>query len=1040
MRANEMYAELHAASGFSFLEGASLPEDLVDRAAELGYPAVALCDRDGLHGAPRFYKAAKEAGIHPMVGSEISLENGRRLTVLVENRQGYQNLCRLLTSMHLRAPKGEGRASWSDIEEHAGGLVAFIANPLDVHSGGAHSRNIHARDGDRIFSIFGKQNTCVELQRHFRDGQEAGNQVLMDYAQRHGLPLVATNGVRYARQSGRCLFDALTCIRHKTTLDRAGPLLDSNAERYLKDPRVMTRLFRDVPRAVRNSLELSSRLQFTLEDLGYKFPRYPLPRGETPASCLKKITLEGARQRYRNSSLKKKAWRQLEHELRVIEKLELEGYFLIVWDISQFAKRNGILCQGRGSAANSAVCYALGITAVDPIEMDLLFERFLSEERGEWPDIDMDLPSGGQREKVIQYVYDRYGKHGAAMTAVVVSYREKSAIREIAQVLSFSKESLDRLSKSVHYADSSDDGRHIVEQIRMAGFDPSHARFQHLARLCWEIRNLPRHLSQHPGGLVICQGELNSIVPLENARMPHRRIVQWDKDDCADLGMIKVDLLGLGMMNALEECIAILRGRDVDFDLAHVPPDDKKTYGMIQRADTIGVFQIESRAQMATLPRMRPECFYDLVVQIAIIRPGPIAGDMAHPYLRRRMKREKVTYPHPSFVPVLERTLGVPLFQEQLLRMAMTAANFTGGEAEELRRAIGFKRASERMKAVDVKLRQGLHENGIRGAEEEKIVRAITSFALFGFPESHSASFALLAYASAYLKAHYPAAFLVALLNAQPMGFYRPATLVKDAQRHGIRVRPIDVAASGLRCTAGADDCIRIGLNYVSGLRVQAAECIVRQRAQRPFRSVDDFSRRTKLRKPELETLAKIGALNSLGENMHRRDALWQIEEAWRPRGPLLEQLDDGDEVSPLTPMTPMERLDADYRNTGFTTGPHPMHYQRPWLGKQGVIPATELAACSNGRRVKVAGMVIARQRPATAKGFVFLSLEDETGVSNIVVRPPIFQQHRVLWTSEPILLVSGVVQKQDGVIHVRARTARALEIGSATPDSRDFH
>ncbi|MDA0204808.1 MAG: error-prone DNA polymerase [Acidobacteria bacterium] len=1020
-----MYAELHAASAFSFLEGASLPEDLVGRAQELGYEAVALCDRDGVSGAPRFYQAAKAAGLHPIIGCEISMESERRLTVLVENRLGYQNLCRLLTRMHLSGPKGQGRARWDDVETYAGGLVALIDD---------------IRDGDRILSIFKPQNAYVELQRHFRDQQEAANQARLDFAGHHRLPLLAVNGVRYARQSSRQLFDALTCIRHKTTLDLAGRLLESNAERHLKSPVEMTRLFRDVPEAVQNSAELSRRLQFTLHDLGYQFPRYPLPPGEIATSYLRQITLQGAAERYRDKAHQKRAYRQIAHELNVIQKLQLEGYFLIVWDITQFAKRNNILCQGRGSAANSAVCYALGITAVDSVEMELLFERFLSEERGEWPDIDIDFPSGEKREMAIQYVYERYGKYGAAMTATVISYRDKSAVREIAKTLSFSEESIERLSKCIHYMDATDDGRHTGEQIRMAGFDPTQSRFQHLARLTHEIKNLPRHLSQHPGGMVICQGELDSVVPLENARMPDRRIVQWDKEDCADLGIVKVDLLGLGMLNALEECITIINSRGADFDIAHVPPNDEKTYQMIQAADTVGSFQIESRAQMATLPRMKPACFYDLVVQVAIIRPGPIAGDMAHPFLRRRLGREAVTYPHPSLIPVLKRTLGVPLFQEQLLRMVMIAASFTGGEAEELRRAIGFKRSVERMKLIEGKLRRGLHANGIQGEGQEKIVKAVTSFALFGFPESHSASFALIAYSSSYLKAHYPAAFYVSLLNAQPMGFYSPATLVQDAQRHGIRVKPIDVAVSDLRCRVETDERIRIGLNYVSGITTASAVRIVTQRAVRRFRSIDDFTRRTQLRKSELETLAKIGALNSLGEDVHRRDALWQVEKAWRSRGPLFQNLEEPHEPSPLNPMTPTERLDADYRGAGLTTGPHPLYYQRAQLNELGVVAAARLHALDNGRPVRVAGMVITRQRPMTAKGFVFLSLEDETGVSNVVVRPPMFQKHRSLWTSEPALLIDGVIQKQDGVIHIRAEDAMPLEMHNIAPASHDFH
>jgi len=1020
-----VYAELHAASAFSFLEGASLPEDLVAEAARLEYPAVALCDRDGVSGAPRFYKAAAAAGVKPIVGCDVSLYSGRRMTVLAENRRGYRNLCRLLTKVHLRADKGAGRARWDDFEAYAGGLVALVDD---------------LRDGERILSAFGRNNVYVELQRHFREEQERANQARIEFARKHRLPLLATNGVRYATEAQRPLFDALSCLRRKTTLDEAGRALEVNAERCFKERRSMARLFHDVPEAVWNSLELARRLDFTLKDLGYEFPRYPLPQGETPASFLRKMTLLGARERYRGSAFEEKAYRQIEHELNVIAKLELDGYFLIVWDIVQFARRNNILCQGRGSAANSAVCYALGITAVDPVAMELLFERFLSEERCDWPDIDIDLPSGEDREKAIQYVYRRYGKQGAAMTATVISYRDKSAVRDMAKVLSFSEDSIGRLSKCIHYMDEGDDDRRTRDQIRMAGFDPSQSRFRQLVALCREVRDLPHHLSQHPGGLVICQGELDNVVPLENARMPDRRIVQWDKEDCADLGIIKVDLLGLGMLSALKECVTLLSKRGVDFDIAHMPPNDEKTYRMIQAADTVGVFQIESRAQMATLPRMRPERFYDLVVQIAIIRPGPIAGKMAHPFLRRRMGREPVSYPHPSLEPLLKRTMGVPLFQEQLLRMAMVAANFTGGEAEELRRAIGFKRSAERMKPIELKLRRGLNQNGIVGEAEEEIVRAISSFALFGFPESHSASFALLAYASSYLKAHYPATFYVSLLNAQPMGFYSPATLVKDAQRHGIRVRPIDAAISEDRCTVETDECIRIGLNYVSGLSAERRERTLAERSRCPFRSIDDFTRRTRLPKSDLETLAKIGALNSLGDDVHRREALWQIEKAYRPRGPLLETLEEAPEPSPFSPMEPGERLAADYRGTSLTTGPHPMHYQRSWLREQGICSAADLENCVNGRSVQVAGVIITRQRPMTAKGFVFLSLEDETGVSNVVVRPQMFQETRALWTTEPALVVYGRVQKQDGVIHVRAENGRPLDMSATAPGSHDFH
>ena len=1127
-----MYIELHAATSFSFLEGASLPEDLVAEASRLGYSALAVCDRDGVYGAPRFHKAALAAGVRPLVGCEISLDpvgigtlagrgsepgrNTDRLTVLVENRRGYQNLCRLLTRMHLRSPKGEGRATWADLEQYAEGLVALTGD---------------LRHADPLQAIFGSKNLYIEIQRHFRREQEQANQFRIEYARRHGLPLLATNGVRYAKKSERALFDILTCIRQKTVLDRAGRLLDANAERYLKSPAEMARLFRDVPDAVLNTQELAARLGFTLKDLGYEFPHYPVPPGETEMSYLRQVTGQGARERYR--PYHERARRQIEHELRVIEKLKLPGYFLIVWDMIRFCRENKILAQGRGSAANSAVCYSLGITAVDPVGMELLFERFLSEERGEWPDIDIDLPSGDQREKALQHVYEQYGPRGAGMTANVITYRGKSAVREVGKALGFPEEMISRLSKCIHSFEYTDDADKLARQVRRAGFDVSHPRVKHLVRLSLQIQNRPRHLGQHSGGMVICRCDLDAIVPLENARMPGRVVVQWDKDDCADLGIIKVDLLGLGMMAALEESIQIIRSRGGNIDLAHLPPDDPETYAMIQKADTVGTFQIESRAQMATLPRLRPKCFYDLVVEVAIIRPGPIVGKMVHPYINRRLGREPVTYPHPSLEPILKRTLGVPLFQEQLLRLAMVAAGFTGGEAEELRRAMGFKRSVERMEEIERRLRSGLAANGIHGEAAEQIVRSITSFALYGFPESHAASFALLAYASCYLKAHYPAAFYTALLNCQPMGFYSPAVLVKDAQRHGIRVRPIDVQASGVRCKVETqshdrkgvpmglrptqrdqnprvfdrvvsghgsiaqppngstaqrlnrstvpDRTIRMGLMYVSGLRAEAAEVIERERRKRPFTSIDDFVRRAGLRKPELDVLAEIGALNSIGKKMHRRKALWQIEKAWWPKGPLLEDVMEAPNASegssppsppiltdqppnestaqrkngstaqrlnrstenepcPLATMTPFERLDADYRGAGLTTGPHPMHYLREPLDALGVLPAAKLEPHPNGRWVKVAGAVITRQRPGTAKGFVFLTLEDETGVSNVVVTPDKFQDNRILVTSEPFLLVEGILQKQDGVIHVRAKHMKRLGDISLEMESHDFH
>ncbi len=1095
-----MYVELHARSAFSFLEGASLPEELAAGCAELGMPAMAVLDRNGVYGSPRFHLAAKKVGIKAHIGAEITVSsfkfqvsrletrNAKRetsLPLLVASRTGYQNLCRLITRMKLRVPKharpGECAASWEELEQYSAGLFCltggddgFLARALA--EGGIEQGK---RAVERLVAIFGRENVYVELQRHFLREEEARNRAAAEIAESLGLPVIASNGVAYAVPQKRELLDVFTCIKNHRMLDTAGRLLECNPERYLKTPPQMAQLFADLPQAIAHTGALSSRLDFTLSDLGYEFPKYPVPEGETMMSFLRRRTAEGVQERYGRAApdLRARARRQIERELRLIEKLDLAGYFLIVWDIVRFCRQHNILVQGRGSAANSAVCYSLGITAVDPVGMDLLFERFLSEERGEWPDIDLDLPSGDQRERAIQYVYERYGKLGAAMTANVITYRGRSAAREVGKALGFDPETLDRLSKLVggwEYRDPSDT---LARQFADTGFDLSHPRIRKFFELCQAVQDLPRHLGQHSGGMVIAQGQLDSVVPLEPASMPGRVVVQWDKEDCADLGLIKVDLLGLGMMAVLEDTIQIAREvQGEDLDLAHLPPDDPQVYAALQKADTVGMFQIESRAQMSCLPRLRPQRFYDIVVQVAIIRPGPIVGQMVNPYLKRRQGREPVTYPHPSLEPVLARTLGVPLFQEQLLRMAMIAAGFSGGEAEELRRAFGFKRSEARMRDIEVKLRLGMTRNRIAPAAQEQIIHSITSFALYGFPESHAASFALLAYASAWLKTHYLAAFTAALLNNQPMGFYHASTVVKDAQRHGLQFKPIDVLKSDWQCTLEdvssfafhvsrpehpretrnvkretKDFAVRLGLRYVKGLREDAARAIVERRKLRPFASIDELARRVpELRKAELQMLAEIGALNSVGNGqwpvasncppLHRRDALWQVERATRPAGPLLSDIPQPAVPSPLQQMTPEERLVADFRGTGMTVGPHPMAYRRCAMDRLGVRPAAELERVPNGQRVRTAGCVIARQRPGTAHGFVFLSLEDETGIANAIITPDLFEKNRVLLVSEQFLLVEGVLQNLDHVVSVKADRVLPLKITAAETTSHDFH
>ncbi len=817
--------------------------------------------------------------------------------------------------------------------------------------------------------------------------------------------------------------------------------------------REMAALFRDVPVAVENTCDLSSRLKFELSDLGYEFPRYPVPTEETMDSFLRERVAEGVQRRYgpkNNPDLLDRAKKQVEKELALIAKLGFAGYFLIVWDIVEYCKRNGILIQGRGSAANSAVCYALEITAIDPVGMELLFERFLSESRGEWPDIDLDLPSEEKREQAIQYVYQRYGELGAAMTANVITYRGKSAAREVGKALGFDQESLGRLSSLVSQWEWRGKTDTMAHSFSNAGFDIKHPRIAKYLELSMRIQGLPRHLGQHSGGMVICQGQLNHVVPLERASMPGRTVVQWDKEDCADLGIIKVDLLGLGMMAVLKDCLELIPQHYGDqVDLAQLPEDDE-VYRTLQKADTVGMFQIESRAQMASLPRNNPKKFYDLVVQVAIIRPGPIVGQMMHPYMRRRQGKEEPTCPHPLLKEVLSRTLGVPLFQEQLLRMAMVVANFSGAQAEELRRAVGMRRSWERMKNLEGKLREGMTANNIDPATQDNIVQNISSFALYGFPESHAASFALLAYASAYFKVKYLAAFTCAILNNQPMGFYSPAVLVKDAQRHGLRIKPIDVQISDWPCTVEREPdgslSMRIGFGYAKRMRKQSAEALVQSRSQNgPFLSAEDLALRVALlNKNELTTLANIGALNKITGITHRRDALWQVERAGKLEGPLLRQqsewLQDDSESSPLHQMNTEQRLIADYTGTGLTVGRHPMHYRRPELRRGNILSAQELRTRRDGEFVRTAGCIIARQRPGTAKGFIFLSMEDETGIANVIVTPDVYERNRLLVTRSKFLMVEGQLQNQDGVIHVKAAKLVTLSVNVPELGSHDFH
>jgi len=1026
------YVELRCRSAFSFLDGASLPEDLVAAAAAQDMDALAIGDRDGVYGAPRFFAAARRAGIQPIVGADVTLATGAPLLLLVESRRGYQNLCRLLTRARAGLQKSEpARTTAALLQEHAAGLIALA---------GAAPRD----DLEALVGAFGRKNVFLELQRHFETGDAWNERAITAQAAAFGLGLVATNDVRYATAEQRIVHDVLTCAREKLTVDEIGRRLPPNGERWLKPPRAMAELFGDRPAALRATREIAERCAFTLADLGYVFPSYPAPAGETEQSFLVALCRRGVETRYAaDDPLRPKVRAQLDRELGIIERLGLAGYFLVVWDIVEFANRNSIMVQGRGSAANSVVCYVLGITAVDPVRMELLFERFLSEERvanagnmaDRMPDIDLDLPSGTEREKVIQYVYATYGARGAAMTANVITYRPRLAVRTAGRALGFSEEQLGRISKNLP-GWIVDEGKPLSAYFELADFSLRERRTRLAARAATALLNLPRHLGQHSGGMVIAGNPLDEVVPLEPAGMPGRVVVQWDKDDCADMGLVKVDLLGLGMMAVLADAVPMIRRHEgVEIDYARLPPDDPKVYAMLRAADTVGVFQVESRAQMATLPRMKPERFYDLVVEVAIIRPGPIVGKMLNPYLERRAGRARITYPHPSLEPILKRTLGVPLFQEQLIRMAMVAAGFSGGQADELRRAMGFKRSQERMNLIEKDLRAGMTKKGITGAAQDQIVQGIKSFALYGFPESHAASFALLAYASAYLKAYHPAAFLATLLNNWPLGFYHPSTLVGDAARHGVAIHPIDVTRSGwLSDLEDGGRAVRLGLRTVGGLR---AELGARIEAAWPFASLADFAKRTEANPNELATLAEIGAFVALGGT--RREALWQAE-ALGHSGKLFVGAEPMT-VSPLSEMTTEEEMSADYAATNLSTGPHPISFARAALDRRGVTRAADLARVPHGRRTSVAGVVIVRQRPGTAKGFVFITLEDETGFSNAIVTPSLFEEHRHTIIGTNALVIEGVVQNQDGVISIKADRFEPLGGRSAAIDvSHDFH
>jgi len=1035
------YVELHCHSGFSLLDGASNPEALIERAAAIGMDAVALTDHDDLGGAVRWAEAGREHGVEAIVGLELTVggDAPSHLTLLAMDEAGYRNLSRLVTVAR-RGERGAPAAAWEDVERHAAGLFCLTGCPFgEVPRRLARNDEAGARDRlGALAELFGGR-VAVECWDHALASERAVVPKLIALAGSLDLPWLVTNDAHYATPHGRLVHDVLTCLRHQTTLDAAGTLLRPNGEWYLKRPEKVAHRWRHYPEGVLATRAVAERCAFRMAALTPTLPVFPTPPGVGADEYLASLVAAGARERY-GGRLTARHRAQLRHELDVIRRLGLAGYFLIVWDIVREANRLGVLAQGRGSAANSAVCYCLGITAVDPIGMELLFERFLSEDRHEAPDIDVDF-AHQDREEVLQYVYRRYGRDHAAMVCEAITYRGRAAVRDAARVLGFSAQQAEKLADEA----DRDGARETGEKLRDGGavaadLDPSDRRVRMLAEVVHGLHQLPRHRSIHVGGFVLTAEPLADVVPIEPAAMPERTVIQWDKDDLEPVRLIKIDLLGLGMLTMIQEAIRLVRAhRGVTIDLARLPMNDPAVYDMLCRADTIGVFQVESRAQMNTLPRLAPRAFYDLVVEVALIRPGPIQGEMVHPYLRRRAGLEPVTYPHPSLEPILERTLGVPLFQEQGMQVAIAAAGFTPGEADELRRAMGHKRSHERMAKICSKLVEGMARNGIEPDIARRIFNQIAAFADYGFPESHAASFALLVYASAYLKLYYPAEFACALLNAQPMGFYAPGTIVEDAKRHGVEVRGVDVMRSGWDCTL-EDGALRVGLRYVAGLGAKAKESLAPLLGAARPASLQAWVRDGGLTVTQLRTLAEAGAFDGLWPN--RRSALWEVlKHARGAAGPLAPVAADR-RRAPVPPLTPVELTEADYRVTGLSPAGHPMRHLRAAVAALGAIPAADLARRRDGDWVTVAGLAICRQRPGTAKGFCFVTLEDETGLANVVITPRLFEANKRLVRRSPLLVVSGVLQEEQGVLNVRAKrfAAPRPDAGAAFVGSHDFH
>ena len=1027
-----MYVPLWCKSHFSFLEGASSPAELVETASELGLPAVAITDRDGFYGVVEAHVAARECGIKLIIGSQVTVDDGSVITLLAQNKQGYTNLCRLLTIGHRHAPKGESFIGWDDICEHSKSVIALWGGDRSLLAGKTESNSVissvYDAFGERLYAFVARHRRSAEVRQEAR---------LRARSARFALKIAAGAEVLYHTKERRDLQDVITCIHHGVTLSDAGRHLKPNNHHALVSKKTFQALFADDPEAVANTIEIAEQCDFSMGELRYRYPSSQLENGMTESEWLRQLTFEGAKKRY-DGDIPQKVVDQLNKELSLVDELEYTGYFLTMQEIVEFCRKEGILCQGRGSAANSAVCYCLWITAVDPVRMGLLFERFLSRERAEPPDIDLDI-THERREEVIQHVYKKYGRDRSAMVANVVRYRGRSAVREVGKALGIKVTTLDRWTKLLsHYGSMEDDA------LKEEGLDLEIPVHRHLVRLSKEIYGFPRHLSIHPGGFILGHEPVHDFVPIENASMEARTVIQWAKDDIEELGLFKVDLLGLGALTHLDKCFQMLKThRDIEISMGSMPHGDEKTYAMMRKGDTVGVFQIESRAQMSMLPRLKPHTFYDLVIEISIVRPGPISGGMVHPYLRRRNGEEPVTYPHPCLEPVLKKTLGIPLFQEQVMRLAMVAADYTPGEADQLRRDMAAWKSKGQLERHRERLVKRMMAKGIAEEFAERVFSQIRGFGEYGFPESHAASFALISYATSYMRCHYPAEFTCGLLNSQPMGFYSAGTIVSDAKRHDVVVRPIDVCVSSWDCTLepfpDGDFAVRMGFRYVKGLKEIVGQQIVDARLGGSYISVEDVVRRAQLGARSASLIAQSGAFEGLESD--RRLALWDSKGA-ALSAPTPLPLPQTESPPSFKPLTTAEISSWDYRVSRHSTRLHPLAPMRPVLVQAGLPDSAGVTAMHSRRLVHYAGLVICRQRPTTASGVVFATLEDEAGFVNLLVWPTVFEEHKVLAKTASFLGVTGRVQSENGVVHVIADRLWVPQFQQKPEkvSSRDFH